>query len=127
MPYYMLQAAYTGEACAAQASNPQNRVEQLRPVIEGLGGTIESAFYSFGEYDAVLIAQYPDNVSAAPFAVAASAAGALKAVKTTPLMTVEEGVETMRRAGATGWLASGQAKRRLRQATAGLRGADRAA
>jgi hypothetical protein len=39
----------------------------------------------------------------AAFALAAAAGGALKAVKTTPLMTIEEGIEAMRKASGTGY------------------------
>ena len=59
MPYYMLQGAYTGEAWATQVANPQNRIEVVRPVFEGLGGRIESAYYAFGEYDIIVIAEFP--------------------------------------------------------------------
>ena len=103
MPYYMLQGAYTSEAWATQAANPQNRVEIVRPIFEGLGGRIESAYYTFGEYDVVVIAEFPDNVSAAALAVAINAGGGFKAAKTTPLMTIEEGVEVMKKAGGAGY------------------------
>jgi len=103
MPYYLLQAAYTGEAWGTQIGDPQNRLEAIRPVVEGLGGRIESGFFAFGEYDIVLITEFPDNVSAAAFSVAASAGGAAKAIKTTPLMTIEEGMEVMRKAGGSGY------------------------
>jgi hypothetical protein len=43
--------------------------------------------------------QLPDNVSAAAFSIAVSAGGAVRAVKTTPLMSVEEGMDAMRKAG----------------------------
>jgi hypothetical protein len=39
----------------------------------------------------------------AAFALAATAAGAVKALKTTPLMTIEEGIEAMRKASGTGY------------------------
>lgn len=104
MPYYLLQVAYTSDAWAAQVKNPQNRVEAVRPVLEKLGGKFEgAAWYAFGEYDIVAVVQAPDNVSAAAFSIAASAGGAVKAIKTTPLMTMEEGVEAMRKAGAAGY------------------------
>lgn len=103
MAKYMFQATYTSEAWAAQVQNPQNRVEAVRPVIEGLGGRIECAYLAFGEYDVVLICDMPDNVSMAAFSLAASASGAGKAIKTTPLMTVEEGVETLQKASGTGY------------------------
>ena len=103
MAYYLGQVAYTPEAWANLVRNPQDRIEAIRPVIESLGGTLECAYLAFGEYDVVFIYQMPDNVSAAAFSIAASAGGALKASKTTPLMTVEEGVEAMRRAGGSGY------------------------
>jgi uncharacterized protein with GYD domain len=101
MAKYLFQATYTSDAWAAQVKNPHNRVEALRPVIEGLGGRIESAYFAFGEYDAVAIFDMPDNVSMAAFSLAAAAGGAVKAVKTTPLMSIEEGMEAMRKASGT--------------------------
>ena len=103
MPYYMIQAAYTGESWGAQIKNPQNRLEQLRGAVEGLGGSIESGYYTFGEYDIVGIIQFPDNESAAAFSLAASAGGAVASVRTTPLMTMEEGVAAMRKAGGSSY------------------------
>ena len=103
MARYLFQAAYTPEAWAAQINNPQNRVEALRPVIERLGGRLESAYYAFGDYDVIFIVEVPDNVSAAALSLAANAGGALKAVRTTPLMTIEEGMEALRKAGGAGY------------------------
>ena len=40
-------------------------------------------------------------VSAASFSLAASAGGAVKAIKTTPLLTLGEGIEAMTNAGAS--------------------------
>lgn len=103
MPYFLLQAAYTPEAWASMVKNPQNRLEAVQPVAERLGGSIEDAWNTFGEYDIVAILNMPDNVSAAAFSVAASAGGAVRAIKTTPLLTVEEGIEAMRKAGRAGY------------------------
>ena len=49
------------------------------------------------------ILEMPDNVSAAAFSVAGSSGGAIKAIKTTPLMTMDEGIEVMKKAAATGY------------------------
>ena len=103
MPYYMLQGSYTSEAWASQVKNPQNRVEVVRPIFEKLGGRIESAFFAFGKYDVVLIVEFPDNVSAAAISVALAAGGAFKESETTILMTIEDGVEMLRKAGGTGY------------------------
>jgi uncharacterized protein with GYD domain len=103
MPHYLIQAAYTPEGWAALVKTPQNRVEAIRPSIEKLGGKIEGAWFTFGDYDIIVVVQMPDNVSAAGIAMAFAAGGACKSVKTTPLLTIEEGVEAMKKAGKTGY------------------------
>jgi len=103
MSLYLLQVAYTSEAWASLLKSPQNRLDVVRPAVEKLGGKIESGWFCFGDYDLVSILQMPDNVSAAAFSLAASAGGAIKAIKTTPLLTLEEGVAAMKKAGAAGY------------------------
>jgi len=103
MPYYMLQAAYTPEAWKAMVKSPQNRLEAIRPVVEKLGGHIEGGWLAFGEYDVLVICQLPNNVSAAAFSMAGAAGGAVKAIKTTPLMSTEEAMEAMRKANGVGY------------------------
>ena len=103
MPYYLFQAAYTPEAAATLLKNPQDRAQAIRPVVEGLGGKLVAFYLAFGEYDLVGLAEMPDNVSAAAFSMAAAAGGAVKGVKTTPLMTVQEGMEAARKAGRAGY------------------------
>ena len=103
MPHYMVQVAYTAESWAAQIKNPQNRIEAVRPAVESVGGKIEGAWYSFGDYDILLVMQAPDNVAASALALAFAAGGALKAVKTTPLMSIEEGMEALKKASRTGY------------------------
>jgi uncharacterized protein with GYD domain len=108
MARYLFQVSYTSEAWAAQVSNPQNRMEVIRPVIERLGGHLESAYFSFGDYDVVVIAEMPDAISAAAFSLATTAGGALKAIKTTPLLTVEEGIEALKKAASAGYRPPGR-------------------
>jgi uncharacterized protein with GYD domain len=100
MPHYLLQAAYTSDAWAAMTKNPQDRSAGVGSVIEALGGRLEASYVSFGEYDAVVIAEFPDNQTAAGFAMRAAAAGHLKALKTTPLLTTQEALEAMGRGGS---------------------------
>ena len=103
MPHFLLQAAYTPEACAAMIKNPQSREEAVRPVIEKLGGKLTALFFALGDYDTVALVEMPDNVSATAFSMAAAAAGGVKAVKTTPLMTTEEGLAAMKKAADCGY------------------------
>jgi len=61
---------------------------------------VEALYYAFGDYDVIALVEAPDNVSVAALSLAVTASGALTAIKTTPLMTVEEGMAAMRK-GAT--------------------------
>jgi uncharacterized protein with GYD domain len=98
MATYLIQASYTPEAWAAQVQNPQDRSEVIRPAVEGLGGSFVCSYLSFGDSDIVSIVELPDNVSVAAFSIAAAAGGAVKSLKTTPLLTPDEGIEALRKA-----------------------------
>src|SRR5262245_13415847 len=103
MPQYLIQAAYTPESWASQLRQPQNAVDRIKPAVEKLGGRLQAFYYAFGEYDAVALIELPDNVSAAALALAVAAGGAVKALKTTPLMAVDEGMQAMRKAAQAGY------------------------
>src|SRR5438874_13624310 len=98
MPHFMIQAAYTPQAWATMVKKPQDRIAAIRPAVEKLGGRIEAGYLTFGDYDIVAIFEMPDNVSAAAFSLAVSASGSVKAFRTTPLLTTQEGVEAMKKA-----------------------------
>ena len=106
MPHYLQQVAYSIEGWKALVKKPQNRIEAVRAAIEKLGGTIESAWFTFGDYDVVLIVQMPSNVDASAIAIAFAAGGACKAVKTTPLLTAEEAVKAMKKAAGSEYRAA---------------------
>lgn len=110
MALYMYQVSYTSDSWATQVKKPEDRIEALKPAVRKLGGKIESAYYTFGDYDIMLIATMPDNGSAAAMSIAASAGGALKSIKTTPLMTMREGMAAMRKAKKASYTAPGASK-----------------
>jgi uncharacterized protein with GYD domain len=103
MASFLIEAAYTSEAWAILVKNPQDRIQVVQATIEKLGGKIEKSWLSFGDYDIVVIVDLPDSVSAAAFAMAISAGGSCRTVKTTPLLTVQEGLEAMKKAAASGY------------------------
>lgn len=103
MPSYLVQVAYTSEATAAMMKKPQDRSAVVGKAIEKLGGTLKGAWLCFGDYDTVVVVDMPDNVSAAAFALAIGAGGSCKSVKTTPLLSVDEGMAAMKKAGGSGY------------------------
>ena len=100
MALYMVQFAYTAEALATMAKNPQDRSVPSRELIEKMGGRMISFYFCFGEYDGVAIYEAPDDTAATAIALAAVSPGHLKASHTTKLFTVEETMEAMRKAGS---------------------------
>ena len=98
MQDYLIQISYTPEAVARLVKNPENREEVARLLMEKLGGKLKGFWVSFGEYDLVEIATLPDNVSAEALTMVLLAGGAVKMVRTTPLMSVNEGMEAMEKA-----------------------------
>ncbi len=68
-------------------------------LIEAAGGKMLHFFFAFGEYDVVIISEAPDNTAYSSVALAAAAGGGLSKLKTTVLMTGEEGLASLRGAG----------------------------
>jgi uncharacterized protein with GYD domain len=101
MPHYLIQVGYNSQGVAALVKEPQDRIEKVRPAVEALGGRIESAYYAFGDYDVVLLAEMPDNTQAAAMALAVGAGGTVSNYTTTVLLTPEEAVQAMTTAGAS--------------------------
>jgi uncharacterized protein with GYD domain len=100
MALYMVQFAYTAEASATMAKNPQDRSVPSRELIEKMGGRMIGFYFCLGEYDGVAIYEAPDDIAATAISMAAVSPGHLKASHTTKLFTVEETIEAMRKASS---------------------------
>jgi uncharacterized protein with GYD domain len=90
MPKYMIHASYTVEGVKGlQAKGGSSRRDAIAHMLEGLGGSLECMYFSFGDADVVVIADLPDNEAATAIALTVNAAGGA-ATKTYPLITPEE-------------------------------------
>jgi len=105
MAHYMFQVSFTADAWAKMVREPQNREQAIKPTIEKLGGKLVGYWFTFGDSDAVVIVQMPDNLTAAAASLAATAGGAVKSLKTTVLMSVDESMQAMRKAAGAGYQA----------------------
>jgi uncharacterized protein with GYD domain len=103
MPRFLHQVSFTSEAMSRLIGNPQDRFEAVRGPIEKLGGKIEHGYFAFGEHDAILITDMPDNISAAAIALAFAGGGALRNCTTTLLLTTAEALDAMRKAATCGY------------------------
>jgi len=90
MPRYLLQANYVGEGIKGLLKEGgTSRRAAAEKAIESVGGTMEAFYFAFGETDAYVVAEVPDQVSMAALSLTISASGAV-ATRTTVLMTAEE-------------------------------------
>ena len=90
MPKYLIEATYTAEGFKGLLKDKgTGRAKAVKAAATSLGGSLEAFYFAFGERDAILIVDLPDNVTAAGFALGAASTG-LVAVKTTPLLTAED-------------------------------------
>ena len=90
MPKYLVMASYTAEGVkGVQSAGGASRREAVAQMAEGLGGQVESFYFGFGEHDAYVIVDLPDNETAAAVALAVNASGATTA-RTVVLLTPEQ-------------------------------------
>jgi uncharacterized protein with GYD domain len=99
MATFMIQGSYTPEAWAAQIKNPTDRIAAVGQMMAPLGVTFDHYWYSFGDHDFVIIANGPGNEEAAAGVLAAYSGGALTSIKTTLLLTSDEAISALKRAG----------------------------
>jgi uncharacterized protein with GYD domain len=90
MPKYLIEASYTSEGVKGlQSAGGSSRRDAVAATLDSVGGSLESFYFGFGDHDAFVIADLPDNESAAAVAIAVNASGGA-VVKTTVLLTPEE-------------------------------------
>ena len=90
MPKFLFEAMYNLDGVkGVQSEGGSSRRDAVAKLAEGLGGRLESFHFAFGERDAYVICELPDNESAAAAALAVNSSGPV-AVKTVVLLTPEE-------------------------------------
>jgi uncharacterized protein with GYD domain len=99
MAAFMVEVSYTPEAWAAQLKNPQNRIEAIKPLVERNGAKIVGAWYAFGDSDLIFIVEGGDNITTSASVLAAVSGGAVSNIKTTVLMSIEDGIAAIKQAG----------------------------
>jgi uncharacterized protein with GYD domain len=107
MPLYLSKFSYTPETWARLIANPEDRRAAAQEYIESVGGKLHGFWYAFGEHDGYNLWEAPDNVSVAAVALAIGSGGALRSIETTVLMSVDETLEALRKAGQVGYRAPG--------------------
>jgi uncharacterized protein with GYD domain len=90
MPKFLFEASYTHEGVkGVQSAGGSSRRDVVAKVAESVGGSLESFYFAFGDRDAYVVCDLPDNESATAIALTVNAAGGAT-VRTVVLLTPEE-------------------------------------
>jgi uncharacterized protein with GYD domain len=98
MAHYLIEVGYTPQSWSTQVETQTNVIDRISPAAEACGAKIECMFYAFGDADLVGIMDFKTPEDAAAFALAVTSSGALRSYKTTALLSVDQGMASMKKA-----------------------------
>ena len=98
MPKYFFQGSYTAEGAKGLVKEGgTSRRDTIEQLVKGMGGTLESFYYAFGQDDVIGVVEFPDATSGTALSLAVNASGAVN-LKITVLITPEELDEATKKA-----------------------------
>ena len=90
MPKFLVEVSYTAEGLKGlQRDKAAKRVAAVESAVKGVGGTVESIYWSLGERDGLAIVDVPDTAAAVALSDAFSASGMVR-TKLSQLLTAAE-------------------------------------
>src|SRR5438270_6602271 len=90
MPRYMFITSYAPEgAKGVLKDGGSGRRAAAEKLAKSAGGKLENLWFAFGQDDCFVVAELPDNASAAAVSLTIGASGAVRC-RTVPLVSVEE-------------------------------------
>ena len=100
MAKYLVMAQYTSEGVKGVLKDGGTKRQQAADAaVKSVGGRVEAFYFAFGEQDAYVIVDVPDNVSAAAASLAIASSGIVNP-RTVVLLTPEE-IDQATKKGAT--------------------------
>ena len=107
MPLYLTKFSYTPETWARMIAKPEDRRAAAQAYIESVGGKLHGFWYAFGTHDGYNLWEAPDDLSMSAVTLAIGAGGALGSIETTALMSVDDTLAALRKAGEVRYRAPG--------------------
>jgi uncharacterized protein with GYD domain len=96
--HYLIEVGYTPQSWNSQIDKQANVVERITPALDACGATMQCLYYAFGDVDLLGVIDFPTPEDAAAFALAVGSSGALRLYRTTPLLSIDQGIDSLRRA-----------------------------
>jgi uncharacterized protein with GYD domain len=87
MPHFVTLVRYTHQGISKIKESP-SRLDAAKKAAEAVGGKIQAWYLTMGQYDAILISEFPSDEACAKFALSS---GALGNISTETLKAFSEG------------------------------------
>jgi len=98
MPIFISRGCYTADAVRGMLAAPEDREPSIAKVFEKLGGKLLCYYVTLGEFDWLLIADFPNETVASSAILVAMAGGSVSNVQTTVAMTSRQAIEAFKAA-----------------------------
>jgi len=90
MKKYLIKACYNANGVKGLiADGGSKRKSEVQKMLAGLGGKLDSFYYAFGDHDAYITCELPDDISAAAVGLRVNSTG-LVTISTTVLLSPED-------------------------------------
>lgn len=90
MPRYLIEGSYSNDGTkGVLQEGATRRRDTVAKLIEGMGGTLEAFYFSFGKRDVIAIFSAPDEITALALSMAVNQSGKVS-LTTTPLLSVDD-------------------------------------
>ena len=87
---YLLLFSLTGEAIKQFIDKPSDRAAVVGQLAQSVGGSLESYYWMFGQYDGMGVFELPDSRTMAALSLAASSSGAFAHFETHELIEASD-------------------------------------
>jgi uncharacterized protein with GYD domain len=98
MAKYLVLFNLTGQTISRFVAKPSDRAAVVRGLAESVGGSLESYYWMFGQYDAVGVLELPDSHTMAVLSFAATSSGAFTHFEIHELIEADDLAEIAERA-----------------------------
>jgi uncharacterized protein with GYD domain len=80
---FITQGRYTGNAISGMVERPEDRAKEAKRLLEAAGGKFIASYFTFGEYDFLVISEFDDIRKITPALIAVAAGGSVSDLRTT--------------------------------------------
>lgn len=100
MPLYITRGNYSSQTVKNLMAKPEDRAEAVGKLFSAIGGKLHALYFTFGEYDFLLIAEAPNEKDMAAALLAAAGTGSVANLNTTVALTTADMKNVFAKAGS---------------------------